>query len=85
MNAALQCIVHTPGVAKYFLSNQYREVNTNEDKLASSFAEVVRGIYRDTNSRRTHRLSASRAFRPQRFLDDLIEVAPQFDGGRQRE
>jgi hypothetical protein len=86
MNAALQAIAHTPSLARYFLSNKYREVNTNEDKLASSFAEVVRAIYRSSPSG-SRRLSVARAlpFRPQRFLEDLIEVAPQFDGGRQRE
>ena len=78
MNAALQCIAHTPSLAQYFLSDKHTQDNTNEDKLVSSFANVVRGIYTE-NGRR------SSAFCPSRFLQDLIYVAPQFDGGRQRE
>jgi hypothetical protein len=88
MNAALQAIAHTPSLARYLLSNRYCEANTNEDKLASSFAEVVGAIYQRRGSPSgSRRMSVSRAssFRPQKFLDDLIEVAPQFDGGRQRE
>ena len=78
MNAALQCIAHTPSLSQYFLSDKYVKDNTNEDKLVSRFADVVRGIHTENGKR-------SSSFCPSRFLRDLTEVAPQFDGGRQRE
>ena len=76
MNAALQCIAHTPSLAQHFFTNSYLDANSNDDKLASSFAIVLKRIYQGSNVS---------SFQPRAFLEDLIQVAPQFDGGRQRE
>lgn len=90
MNAALQCIAHAPSLASHFLSKRYLQNKSNDDKLASSFAEVLHAIYQQNENPRMvrgeqmYRGLRGSSFRPRRFLEDLIEVAPQFDGGRQR-
>ena len=76
MNAALQCIVHTPSLAQYFFTNSYLDANSNDDRLASSFATVLKRIYQG---------NSFSSFQPRTFLEDLVQIAPQFDGGRQRE
>ena len=77
MNAALQCLAHTPGLADFFLGDVYRSrpPPTAEagGRLVGRFAEVVRGIYER---------GAPAAFGPNAFLAEFTRdgVAPQFAG-----
>lgn len=91
MNSALQCIVHTPSFLKFFLCNKYKDFKSKDEKLVESFAGVVRAVYQRSDrpyaGHRGYSITSrdSWSFRPRKFLEQLIEVAPQFDGGRQRE
>lgn len=97
MNAALQCLAHTPSLADFFLGGAHRAFAREDQKIASCFAEVVDNIYQRggggggmcgyDNYYAQHRGSSSSSpFSPDAFLQKFTgdDVAPQFGGYRQR-
>ena len=94
MNAVIQCLAHAPSLADFFLNTDHSKLHSKNGKLAESFATVVHGIYKsgeasptmitgiDKYSYSTSRFN--RAFRPNDFLEQMVEVAEQFEGSEQR-
>ena len=94
MNAALQCLAHTPSLADFFLSKQFKNfVVEREQKIANAFADVIDKIYDADDSQNNsyyHSYYASYPVEPTHSPDEFLEaftedeVAPQFGGYRQR-
>jgi hypothetical protein len=83
-------------LAEFFLTNNY--LYNGDEKLVESFATVVRAIYQEKSAGRGRGSGVSshgrgyslgggddQAFSPKDFLEQLVAVAPQFVGSRQRE
>jgi hypothetical protein len=87
MNAAIQCLAHTPSLADFFLSNNYRGFLSEDAKIGDAFGSIVNNICRHGGSRHNYysRMSDSPCS-PSAFLEAFTRdgVAPQFAGGRQR-
>lgn len=81
MNAVIQCLAHTPPLADYFLSNDFKAHLSENEKIASCFAEVLEHIYPDKNG-----LDANYPYRPVNFLRAFTveDVAPVFGDRKQR-
>ncbi|KAL7111065.1 hypothetical protein ACP275_05G064500 [Erythranthe tilingii] len=80
MNSALQCLVHTPHLAHYFLQDYSDEINTQNSlgmhgELALSFGELLRKLW---SSGRT-------SVAPRAFKGKLARFAPQFSGYNQHD
>ena len=46
MNAAVQCLAHTPSLADFFLSKQFKHfIVEREQKIANAFADLIDKIY----------------------------------------
>ncbi|XP_052623564.1 ubiquitin carboxyl-terminal hydrolase 5 isoform X1 [Lactuca sativa] len=80
MNTAIQCLVHTPQFARYFLGDFHQEINREnpigmQGELALAFGELVRKLW-----------AAGRAvFAPRVFKAKLARFAPQFAGNNQHD
>ncbi|KAK3228187.1 hypothetical protein Dsin_008049 [Dipteronia sinensis] len=80
MNSAIQCLVHTPLLAEYFLQDYNDEINTDNPlgmhgELALAFGELLRKLW-----------SAGRtAVAPRAFKGKLARFAPQFSGYNQHD
>ena len=89
MNAAIQCLAHTPAVADFILSRQYENYEDgNDQKIADVFAEVVNAIYKEDNGYRGYYAHAfDSSFNPDDFLEEFTseDMAPQFGGYRQHD
>ena len=87
MNAAIQCLVHTPSLADFFLSQQYKVYLSTSDKVGSFFADVVQKIYTPTNDAYSYYAGRSESVSPDDFHEGFCddEVAPQFAGWRQHD
>ena len=88
MNAALQCLAHTPAVADFILSGQYKNYDDNDQKIANVFAEVVDAIYKeDTGYRGYYGNAFDSSFNPEDFFGEFVDMdmAPQFGGYRQHD
>ncbi|XVF53187.1 hypothetical protein PTKIN_Ptkin05aG0080200 [Pterospermum kingtungense] len=80
MNSALQCLVHTPPLAEYFLKDYSDEISTvnplgMHGELALAFGELLRKLW---SSGRT-------AIAPRVFKGKLARFAPQFSGYNQHD
>ncbi|KAK4262966.1 hypothetical protein QN277_028451 [Acacia crassicarpa] len=80
MNSALQCLVHTPPLANYFLQDYSEEINVDNPlgmhgELALAFGELLRKLW---SSGRT-------AVAPRAFKGKLGRFAPQFSGYNQHD
>ncbi|KAF2325762.1 hypothetical protein GH714_036668 [Hevea brasiliensis] len=80
MNSALQCLVHTPPLVKYFLQDYSDEINTENPlgmhgELALAFGELLRKLW---SSGRT-------TIAPRAFKGKLALFAPQFSGYNQHD
>ncbi|KAH9718876.1 ubiquitin carboxyl-terminal hydrolase 10 [Citrus sinensis] len=80
MNSALQCLVHTPDLAQYFLGDYSDEINTENPlgmhgELALAFGDLLRKLW---SSGRT-------AVAPRAFKGKLARFAPQFSGYNQHD
>eukprot|EP00913_Durusdinium_trenchii_P024050 g22588.t1 len=83
MNAAIQCLVHSPLLPEYFKSEYKFDVNLNTKfgmagKLAVAFAELLRDIH---NARET----GSGVVAPRDFKRIFSDFKPQFAGWKQQE
>ncbi|KAL3630083.1 hypothetical protein CASFOL_023067 [Castilleja foliolosa] len=80
MNSALQCLVHTPNLAEYFLQDYSDEINRQNPlgmhgELAVAFGELLRKLW-----------SSGRApVAPRVFKGKLARFAPQFSGYNQHD
>jgi hypothetical protein len=81
MNGALQCLVHTPCLANFFLSKSYK-LFPSDQKLGNRFADVIDNIYQNRSSQKMLNV----AYSPDDFLKDFTDddVAPQFGDSEQR-
>jgi ubiquitin C-terminal hydrolase len=81
MNTILQCLVHTPHLANFFLSKNY-SLFSSDQKLGNSFADVIDNIYQNRCSPKMLSVSYS----PDDFFKDFTDdnVAPQFGDSEQR-
>lgn len=91
MNAAVQCLAHTPSLADFFLSKQFKHfIVEREQKIANAFADLIDKIYDGDSQNSYHSYYASypaeSTHSPDEFLEAFTEdeVAPQFGGYRQR-
>mmetsp|Transcript_40514 Transcript_40514/g.85032 ORF Transcript_40514/g.85032 Transcript_40514/m.85032 type:complete len:591 (-) Transcript_40514:1603-3375(-) len=88
MNAALQCIAHTPSLADFFLSKSYALFISKNEKIGHCFADVVDNIYQNEGRCNSYysRISNS-VYRPDNFLEKFTDddVAPQFADSRQHD
>ncbi|KAF8412057.1 hypothetical protein HHK36_000010 [Tetracentron sinense] len=80
MNSAIQCLVHTPPLAEYFLQDYSEEINKQNPlgmhgELAIAFGELLRRLW---SSGRT-------PFAPRIFKGKLARFAPQFSGYNQHD
>nr|GME00539.1 ubiquitin carboxyl-terminal hydrolase 9 [Ipomoea batatas] len=80
MNSALQCLVHTPPLAEYFLQDYSDEINRHNPlgmhgELALVFGELLRKLW---SSGRT-------SVAPRAFKGKLGRFAPQFSGYNQHD
>ncbi|KAG8374513.1 hypothetical protein BUALT_Bualt10G0002800 [Buddleja alternifolia] len=80
MNSALQCLVHTPHLAEYFLQDYSDEINRQNPlgmhgELALAFGELLRKLW---SSGRT-------PVAPRAFKGKLARFAPQFSGYNQHD
>ncbi|KAF8379919.1 hypothetical protein HHK36_027384 [Tetracentron sinense] len=80
MNSAIQCLVHTPPLAEYFLQDFSEEINKQNPlgmhgELALAFGELLRRLW---SSGRT-------PFAPRTFKGKLARFAPQFSGYNQHD
>ncbi|KAI8019132.1 Ubiquitin carboxyl-terminal hydrolase 10 [Camellia lanceoleosa] len=80
MNSAIQCLVHTPPLVKYFLQDYTDEINRQNPlglhgELALAFGELLRKLW---SSGRT-------AIAPRAFKGKLARFAPQFSGFNQHD
>lgn len=80
MNSSLQCLVHTPPLADYFLQDYSNEINRQNPlgmhgELAHAFGELLRKLW-----------SPGRApVAPRAFKGKLARFAPQFSGYNQHD
>ena len=83
MNSALQALAHTPALADFILSGQYKRFDEDEQKIATVFSEVIENIYKERNAYRSTRYGWGNqydsSFSPNDFYDEFTtdEVAPQ--------
>ncbi|CAN1254804.1 Ubiquitin carboxyl-terminal hydrolase 10 [Linum perenne] len=80
MNSALQCLVHTPPLADYFLQDYTAEINKENPlgmhgELALAFGELLRKLWS----------SGRNAVAPRAFKGKLALFAPQFSGYNQHD
>ncbi|XP_011070400.1 ubiquitin carboxyl-terminal hydrolase 10 [Sesamum indicum] len=80
MNSALQCLVHTPHLAQYFLQDYSDEINRQNPlgmhgELALAFGDLLRKLW---SSGRT-------PVAPRAFKGKLARFAPQFSGYNQHD
>lgn len=80
MNSALQCLVHTPPLAKYFLEDYGDEINTENPlgmhgELALAFGELLRKLWS----------LGQTSIAPRVFKGKLARFAPQFSGYNQHD
>ncbi|KAH9774862.1 ubiquitin carboxyl-terminal hydrolase 10 [Citrus sinensis] len=80
MNSALQCLVHTPDLAQYFLGDYSDEINTENPlgmhgELALAFGDLLRKLWS----------SGRAAVAPRAFKGKLARFAPQFSGYNQHD
>ncbi|KAL5551499.1 hypothetical protein UlMin_001675 [Ulmus minor] len=80
MNSALQCLVHTPLLVKYFLEDYSDEINMENPlgmhgEIALAFGDLLRKLW---SSGRT-------AIPPRSFKGKLARFAPQFSGYNQHD
>ncbi|KAL0446556.1 UNVERIFIED_CONTAM: Ubiquitin carboxyl-terminal hydrolase 10 [Sesamum latifolium] len=80
MNSALQCLVHTPHLAQYFLQDYTDEINRQNPlgmhgELALAFGDLLRKLW---SSGRT-------PVAPRAFKGKLARFAPQFSGYNQHD
>ncbi|KAI3508019.1 hypothetical protein L1887_23018 [Cichorium endivia] len=80
MNSAIQCLVHTPQFATYFLGDFHQEINRNnplgmEGELALAFGDLLRKLW----------ATGRAAFAPRAFKTKLARFAPQFGGHNQHD
>ncbi|CAI9300916.1 unnamed protein product [Lactuca saligna] len=80
MNTAIQCLVHTPQFARYFLGDFHQEINRDnplgmQGELALAFGELVRKLW----------AAGRAAFAPRAFKAKLSRFAPQFWGRNQHD
>ncbi|KAE8725341.1 Ubiquitin carboxyl-terminal hydrolase 9 [Hibiscus syriacus] len=80
MNSALQCLVHTPPLVKYFLKDYSDEINTQNPlgmhgELALAFGELLRKLWS----------SGQTSIAPRVFKGKLARFAPQFSGYNQHD
>eukprot|EP00127_Corallochytrium_limacisporum_P007054 Clim_evm14s241 gene=Clim_evmTU14s241 len=77
MNAALQCITHTPGIVSYFLNEGYeRDLNPKnplgmKGEIATEYAKVLRELWYS---------KYKEAVAPRKLKAVISRYAPQFDG-----
>ncbi|XP_054823916.1 ubiquitin carboxyl-terminal hydrolase 10-like isoform X2 [Prosopis cineraria] len=80
MNSAIQCLVHTPPLVKYFLQDYSEEINVDNPlgmhgELALAFGELLRKLWSSGRS----------AVAPRAFKGKLARFAPQFSGYNQHD
>ncbi|BBN05563.1 hypothetical protein MPTK1_3g14190 [Marchantia polymorpha subsp. ruderalis] len=80
MNSALQCLVHTPPLATYFLQDYTPEINRHnplgmEGELAIAFGELLRKLW----------APGKQPVPPRQFKTKLARFAPQFSGYNQHD
>jgi ubiquitin carboxyl-terminal hydrolase 4/11/15 len=80
MNSALQCLVHTPALAEYFLQDYSDEINTDNPlgmhgELALAFGDLLRKLW----------TSGRTAIAPRAFKGKLARFAPFFTGYNQHD
>ncbi|KDP25220.1 hypothetical protein JCGZ_20376 [Jatropha curcas] len=80
MNSALQCLVHTPPLAEYFLQDYSEEINTENPlgmhgELALAFGDLLRKLWSSGRS----------TIAPRAFKGKLALFAPQFSGYNQHD
>mmetsp|Transcript_9769 Transcript_9769/g.20659 ORF Transcript_9769/g.20659 Transcript_9769/m.20659 type:complete len:321 (-) Transcript_9769:1722-2684(-) len=86
MNAAIQCLAHTPSLADFFLSKDYFFFLSKEKRLGHCFADVIDNIYQSNSNYSYCSQRKNSPYSPDTFLDEFAsdDVAPQFTGSRQR-
>jgi len=86
MNAAIQCLAHTPSLADFFLSKDYKIFVSKEKRLGHCVADVIDNIYRSNSKCSYCSQRKQPPYSPDDFLDEFAsdDVAPQFAGSRQR-
>ena len=83
MNSALQALAHTPALADFILSGQYKRFDEDEQKIAIVFSELIENIYKERNAYRSTRYGwgsqYDSSFSPNDFYDEFTtdEMAPQ--------
>ncbi|KAJ7517420.1 hypothetical protein O6H91_21G023400 [Diphasiastrum complanatum] len=80
MNSALQCLVHTPQLAEFFLQDYNKEINRDnplgmEGELAIAFGELLRKLWAPGRT----------PVAPRAFKTKLARFAPQFSGYNQHD
>ncbi|GAB4829450.1 ubiquitin-specific protease [Ancistrocladus abbreviatus] len=80
MNSAIQCLVHTPEFARYFLEDYHREINRQNPlgmvgELALAFGELLRKLW----------ALGRTPVAPRPFKAKLARFAPQFSGYNQHD
>ncbi|KAL9251734.1 Ubiquitin carboxyl-terminal hydrolase 5-like protein [Drosera capensis] len=80
MNSAIQCLVHTPELAKYFREDYHREINWQNPlgmvgELALAFGELLRKLWAPGRT----------PIAPRAFKAKLARFAPQFSGYNQHD
>ncbi|KAK9066013.1 hypothetical protein SSX86_015415 [Deinandra increscens subsp. villosa] len=80
MNSAIQCLVHTPEFARFFIGDFHQEINWQnplgmEGELAMAFGELLRRLWAPGRT----------AFAPRAFKAKLARFAPQFGGHNQHD
>ena len=74
MNSVLQTLAHTPALADFLLSEEYKKFNGNNQKIAQAFAYVITSLH-----------SGYISYAPQDFYEEMTSegVGEQFGGYRQ--
>ncbi|KAL8146755.1 ubiquitin carboxyl-terminal hydrolase 5 [Apium graveolens] len=80
MNSAIQCLVHTPQFAKYFLEDYHQEINWHNPlgmvgELAVAFGDLLRKLWAPGRN----------SVAPRPFKAKLARFAPQFSGYNQHD
>ncbi|KAK4787420.1 hypothetical protein SAY86_011253 [Trapa natans] len=80
MNSAIQCLVHTPELARYFQEDYHREINWHNPlgmvgELAMAFGELLRKLW----------VPGRFPVAPRAFKVKLARFAPQFSGYNQHD
>lgn len=80
MNSAIQCLVHTPQFADYFLGDYQKDINCKNPlgmngELALSFGELLRKLW----------APGTMSVAPRKFKLKLASFAPQFSGYNQHD